>query len=67
MEIALTLTLMSSSLERLALSKLKLIKYRLRTMRQERLQSLMLMSVEPDILQELDLDNLVQTFADIAP
>lgn len=34
-------------------------------MGQERLQSLMLMSVEPDILQELDLDNLVQTFADI--
>lgn len=46
--------------------ELKLIKSRLRsTMGQERLQSLMLMSVEPDILQELDLDNLVQTFADI--
>ena len=44
--------------------ELKLIKSRLRE-GQERLRSLMLMSVEPNILQELDLDNLVQIFADI--
>ena len=54
MEIALSLPLTSCSAER-AFSKLKLIKTRLRsTMGQERLQSLMLMSVESDILTNLD-------------
>lgn len=67
MKIALTLPLTSSSAER-AFSKLKLLKSRLRsTMGQERLQSLMLMSVESDVLRELNVDNLVATFADMAP
>ena len=67
MKIALTLPLTSSSAER-AFSKLKLIKSRLRSrMGQERLQSLMLMSVESDVLQELNVDNLVETFAGMAP
>ena len=67
MEIALTLPLTSCSAER-AFSKLKLIKSRLRsTMNQERLQSLMLMSVESDIMQELDVEKLVQDFVDISP
>ena len=48
-----------------AFSKLKLIKTRLRsTMGQERLESLMLMSVESDILKSLDLELLVKDFAD---
>ena len=48
MKIALTLTLASTSAER-AFSKLKLIKFRLRiTMQKERLESLMLMSIEDD-------------------
>ncbi|CAB4033500.1 zinc finger MYM-type 1-like [Paramuricea clavata] len=66
MEIALTLPLTSCSAER-AFSKLKLIKSRLRsTMNQERLQSLMLMSVESDIMEELDVEKLVQDFVDIS-
>ena len=67
MEIALTLPLTSCSAER-AFSKLKLIKSRLRsTMSQERLQSLMLMSVESDIMDGLDLEKLVQDFVDMSP
>ena len=51
-----------------AFSKLKLIKTRLRsTMGQERLQSLMLISVESNILKSLDLELLVKDFADMAP
>jgi hypothetical protein len=50
-----------------AFSKLKLIKSRLRTtMQQERLESLMLMSIEDDLLEQLDVDNLVQSFVDMA-
>ena len=65
--LALPLTSSSASAER-AFSKLKLIKSRLRsTMGQERLQSLMLMSVESDVLEELNVDNLVETFAGMAP
>ena len=49
-------------------SKLKLIKSRLRsTMKQEKLESLMLMSVEDDLLEELNSENLVQAFVDSAP
>ena len=67
MKIALTLPLTSTSAER-AFSKLKLIKSRLRTtMRQERLESLMLMSIEDDLLEQLDVDKLVQLFVDMAP
>lgn len=67
MEIALSLPLTSCSAER-AFSKLKLIKTRLRsTMGQERLQSLMLMSVESDILTNLNTNLLVREFADSAP
>ncbi len=61
MEIALTLPLTSTSAER-AFSKLKLVKSR----RQERLESLMLMSVEGDLL-ELDEENLVKAFINVAP
>ncbi|XP_063592549.1 zinc finger MYM-type protein 1-like [Penaeus indicus] len=67
MEIALSLPLTSCSAER-AFSKLKIIKNRLRsTMGQERLQSLMLMSVESDFLKNLDIEMLVKDFADFAP
>ena len=67
MKIALTLPLTSTSAER-AFSKLKLIKSRLRTtMQQERLESLMLMSIEDDLLEQLDVDKLVQLFVDMAP
>ncbi len=66
-KIALTLPLTSTSAER-TFSKLKLIKSRLRTtMQQERLRSLMLMSIEDDLLEQLDVDNLVQLFIDTAP
>ena len=66
-QLVLTLPLTSTSAER-AFSKLRLIKSRLRsTMKQERLESLMLMSVEADVLEQLDLENLVQKFVDMAP
>ena len=62
----LTLHLMSCSVER-AFSKLKIIKSRLRsTMNQERLQSLMFMSIESDIMERLDTEKLVQDFVDIS-
>jgi hypothetical protein len=35
-------------------------------MQQERLESLMLMSIEDDLLEQLDVDNLVQSFVDMA-
>ena len=67
MKIALTLPLTSTSAER-AFSKLKLIKSRLRTtMQQKRLESLMLMSIEDDLLEQLDVDKPVQLFVDMAP
>ena len=48
--------------------KLKIIKSRLRsTMNQERLQSLMFMSIESDIMEGLDTEKLVQNFVDISP
>jgi hypothetical protein len=59
MKITLTLPFTSTSAER-AFSKLRLIKSRLRsTMKQERLESLMLMSVEADVLEQLDLEKFV--------
>ena len=67
MKIALTLPLTSCCAER-AFSKLKIIKSRLRsTMNQERLQSLMFMSIESDIMEGLDTEKLVQDFVDISP
>ena len=36
-------------------------------MQQERLESLMLMSIEDDLLEQLDVNNLVQLFVDMAP
>ena len=35
-------------------------------MQQERLESLMLMSIEDDLLEQLDVDKLVQLFVDMA-
>ena len=67
MKIALTLPITSCSAER-AFSKLKLVKSRLRsTMNQNRLVNLIRMSVEVELLENLDLDNLIQKFADCAP
>ena len=67
MKIALTLPLTSCSAGR-AFSKLKIIKSRLRlTMNQERLQSLMFMPIESDIVERLDTEKLVQNFVDISP
>ena len=67
MKIALTLPLASCSAER-AFSKLKIIKSRLRsTMNQERLQSLMFMSIESDRMEGLYTEKLVQDFVDISP
>ena len=58
-KIALTVPLTSVSAER-SFWKLKIIKNRLRTtIGQDRLQSLMLMSIESDICQNLDVDRLV--------
>ena len=66
-KIALTIPLTSASAER-SFSKLKIIKNRLRsTMTQDRLDSLMLMSVESDICQKLDIGELVKCFSDAAP
>ncbi|CAB3985113.1 zinc finger MYM-type 1-like [Paramuricea clavata] len=66
-KIALTLPLTSASAER-SFSKLRIIKNRLRsTMRQDRLESLMLMSVESDICRGLDIEGLVERFTDAAP
>jgi hypothetical protein len=66
-KIALTIPLTSASAER-SFSNLKIIKNRLRsTMTQDRLDSLMLMSVESDICQKLDIGELVKRFSDAAP
>ena len=60
-KIALTIPLTSASAER-TFSKLKIIKNRLRsTMQQDRLQSL-IMSIESDILSNLDIESLVDGF-----
>ena len=57
-KIALTLPLTSCSAER-AFSKLKIIKFQLRsTMSQKRLQSLMFLSIESDIMEGLDTERL---------
>ena len=62
-----TLPLLSCSAKR-AFSKLKIIKSRLRsTMHQERLQSLMFVSIESDIMEGLHTEKLVQNFVDISP
>ncbi|CAB4012669.1 zinc finger MYM-type 1-like, partial [Paramuricea clavata] len=67
MEIALTLPITSCSVERV-FSKLKIVKSGLRsTMNQNRLENLIHMSVEVDLLENLDLDSLVQKFTDCAP
>ena len=67
LETAVTLPITSCSAER-AFSKLKLVKSRLRsTMNQNRLVNLIRMSVEVDLLENLDLDNLIQKFADCGP
>ncbi|CAB4036972.1 zinc finger MYM-type 1-like [Paramuricea clavata] len=67
MKIALTLPITSCSAERV-FSKLKIVKSRLRsTMNQNRLENLIHMSVEVDLLENLDLDSLVQKFTDCAP
>lgn len=66
-KIALTIPLTFASAER-SFSKLKTIKNRLRsTMGQDRLDSLMLMSVESDICQKLDIEVLINHFTDAAP
>ena len=63
LRIALTIPITSASAER-SFSKLKLIKSKLRTtMTQERLQCLMLMSVEKDIQKSLNVHELVEKFA----
>lgn len=59
----LVLMVANSSSER-SFSKLKLIKNRLRTvMNQERLSNLSLLSIEFDILRELDFSDIVEEFA----
>lgn len=63
--IALTLSVSSASPER-AFSKLKLIKSRLRsTMCEERLESLMMISCEKDIL--IDTDEVTKCFSSYSP
>ena len=67
MKIALTLPITSCSAERV-FSKLKIVKSRLRsTMNQNRHENLIHMSVEVDLLENLDLDSLVQKFTNCAP
>ena len=66
-KIALTLPITSCNIERV-FSKLKIVKSRRRsTMNQNRLENLIHMSVEVDLLENLDLDSLVQKFTDCAP
>ena len=66
MEIALMQHLTSCSSER-TFSKLKIIISRMRsTMNQERLENLMLMSIESDIMEDLDKEKLVQDFMKIS-
>ena len=67
MKIALTLPITSCSAERV-FSKFKLFKSQLlSTMNQNRLVIPIRMSVEVDLPENLNLDDLVQTFADCAP
>ena len=63
LRIYLVLMITNCSSER-SFSKMKIIKNRLRTtMTYERLSNLAIMSVEYDILRELDFNNLVKDFA----
>jgi hypothetical protein len=65
--IKIALTIALTSAER-SFTMLNIIKNRLRsTMTQDRLDSLMLMSVESDICQKLDIGELVKRFSDAAP
>lgn len=62
-KIALTLPVTTASVER-AFSKLSLVKTKIRsTMSQDRLEALVLASVEKDILVALSIDELVSKFA----
>ena len=61
--ILLTLPVSAASAER-SLSKLNLIKTNLRTtMIQERLNGLSMISIEKDILKEIEIDELIKDFA----
>lgn len=63
LRIFLTLPVTNASGER-SFSKLSLVKNRLRsTMHQERLNHLTLMSIESDILRELDFTNIIKDFS----
>ena len=63
LRIYFTLMVTNSSSER-SFSKMKLIKNRLRTsMCQERLNSLTLLSIEYDILREIDMNQIIDKFA----
>ncbi|XP_050538951.1 uncharacterized protein LOC126910249 [Daktulosphaira vitifoliae] len=63
LRIILTIPVTVASAER-SFSKLKLIKYHLRsTMSNERLTGLSILSIEAELAQELNLENLVQDFA----
>lgn len=65
LRILLTIPTTVASAER-SFSKLKLIKNYLRsTMSQERLDGLAMLSIESDIAEELDLEEVVKTFAEI--
>ncbi|CAB4045549.1 zinc finger MYM-type 1-like, partial [Paramuricea clavata] len=67
MKIALKIPITSCSAEGV-FSKLKIVKSRLRSaMNQNKLENLIHMSVEVDLLENLDLDSLVQKFTDCAP
>ena len=63
LRIYLDLMITNCSSER-SFSKMKIIKNRLRTtLTHERLSNLAIMSIEYDILRELDFNNLVKDFA----
>ena len=65
LRIYLVLMVSNCSGER-SFSKLKLIQNRLRTtMKQSRLVNLTIMSIESDILRELDFANVIDTFASL--
>ena len=66
-KIALTLPITSCSAERV-FSKLKIVEWRQRsTINQNGLGNLILMSVEVDLLENLDWNTLVQKFTDCEP
>ena len=61
--ILLTITTSIASCER-SFSKLKLVKNYLRsTMSQDRLSSLVLMSVESEVLDKIDMSDIIEEFA----